>query len=184
MKITDGQLIMYVLFLVFIELVIQVAWLAADPQEVKEIEEDIVGGATIIRYECGSDEGTFPMLASVYRLALILGGCYLSWVTRNVNPKFSESKQIMLGIYLIAILGGLTFILVVGFGLDPDAAQLLQALGVFLSVVSAVMAIFVPKMLGLNKTQQDLMSTQTSVKTGGAKTSASSGADEEVEELK
>merc|ERR1712096_304663 len=164
----------------------EVVWMMADAPSMTESEFSVEGGAKITRYECSSEEGTFPMLAGVYKAVLVLSGCYLSFLTRNVNPSFAESKSIMMGMYLIAILGGLTLI-ITGMGLEPAPRTLMGALGTVVSCVSATLAIFVPKVSKAKLSHGELFSDASGASQGtsaGTSIGTSSNDNDNAEELK
>merc|ERR1712072_1145740 len=91
-----------------------------------------------------------------------------------------------MGIYVIAIMGGITLLLVEGFGLDPDAKLTLQAIGAFISINTANLLIFVPKITMLKKTNAELFSASsmgTSSGTSMGTSSNNSNEDELAEKL-
>lgn len=88
----------------------------------------------------------------------------------------------MMGIYVIAIMGGVTLLLVEGFGLEPNAKLTLQAIGSFVCVNTATMLIFAPKIGMLKRTNQELFSASSQGTSSGTSMGTSSN-DSREEEL-
>ena len=98
--------------------------------------------------ECGpaetSQDFDWVLLTTFFKLLMVGGGAYLSFVTRKVPDKFAESKWIAVSVYQVAILGA------VGLAVQlqnpaPSSMVLVQSICVPLACVATCCCIFGPK---------------------------------------
>mmetsp|Transcript_36181 Transcript_36181/g.47723 ORF Transcript_36181/g.47723 Transcript_36181/m.47723 type:complete len:875 (-) Transcript_36181:84-2708(-) len=106
---------------------------------------------------------TFSSALAVYKVAIVLIGCYFSFQIRHVHSDYAETKFIMFALYSIALVLGITE-LVASQVETPQLICLLHSIGISFSATIALICVFLPKIL---TGQLKLSAIQT--KTDGAR---------------
>lgn len=186
-KISNRLLFGVILRLLLVGIVILMVWtIVSPPKAVTKVETE--AGVGEVQYVvCESDKSFLPTVALIWKSGLILYGCYLAYLTRNVDSRFSESKHIFLAIYNVAFVGGLTLLVSQYLGVETLTAVLLQALGTVWCSSTSLVALFVPKLLNLSAAAMSTSSkTGGGTQHGGASVVTGKGAchSDEVEALK
>lgn len=78
--------------LVLVDAIILVAWSVIDPP-IATSETETVKGISFEQTICKSDNGSFSMLAYVYKIVILLFGMNMAYKSRNFNH-FAESKEV------------------------------------------------------------------------------------------
>lgn len=87
----------------------------------------------------------------MFEAGLVLVGCYLAFVSRNVDRQFGESKQLIFGMYNIALVGIVFLLLLSVADIDPSGSRLLQGVGVLWGTVFSSAAFVIPRLLTVRK---------------------------------
>jgi len=143
--------------LVMVDVIILLVWQFVNPMvAVTEMKEE--NGVLAEFTTCGT-EGSFPVVyfAALYKVSLCLYGCYLSFLTKDVNPNFAEAKSIMFALYNVTIFGGICVMLLYAFGMtDPGTKLTMQAVCTTISVVVALMCVNIFKVMKKHLTSKEL----------------------------
>jgi len=107
--------------------------------------EDITNVGMIPVTEC-RPAFTFSTALIFYKIAIVVVACYFSYQIRNVDSHFSETKYIMFAIYSIALVLGISF-LVMSQDVTIQLKLLLQGFGVSFSSMMALSAVAIPKVV-------------------------------------
>ena len=103
-SISHTKTAMVVLLLVVIEMIILLIFTFVDPSKGTSI---IVQDSydVIYRHVCAHETRAFFVVQLIYEGGLVLIGCYLAYKTRNLKEEFGESRQLILSMYNIALVG-------------------------------------------------------------------------------
>ena len=143
---TDRQLILFgVLPLLAFECVVLVLWTTIDPMKVTVIEESPFLGETQIYIACKS-ESVWPVVVFlVSKGILLIFGVIVSYNTRDLSAKYTESKEIGWSIYNTILFGFLAVVanLIVSYNGMLEAAVI--TISIFVICLSIIGFVFVPK---------------------------------------
>jgi hypothetical protein len=200
-KISDLQLTINIFLYVFIDVLILLFWAVFDIYELKHIDEQVDPFTSvdnqITHSYCTSDGRLFTTMSVLFKLFILLLGCYYAYQARNISDIFSESKQLM--IIMMTISGMAAITMVVSYGSDaiPQTLKLtIQSVVISWATMITLGGIFIPKHMkfgkikntkelwsvnkGKNNTQNN---TQTKTQTQSLKTATSSGEGEGAGDL-
>jgi len=133
--------------LVMVTVALLIIWTGVSAPVAINYEVDVVNVGAV-PFEACRTSGSFQSALGFYHVGLVGVGVYLAFQCRNVNQKFSESKYIMLAIYQIGLIGGLT-VLVTSFDTSLALAVMIRALGMTISCTGAVVLVMMPKVLAV-----------------------------------
>ena len=68
-------------------------------------------------------------------------GCLLAFVSRNMDPKFGEPKQMIFSMYNIAFTGVILIALFLAVDIEEDGRRMLQGIGIFWGTIVSSAAI-------------------------------------------
>ena len=85
--------------------------------------------------------------AFVVEAGLVLCGCILAHQSRFVASEFSESRQLIIAMYSIALVGTIILIVVNVADMDRNGHSILKAIGVFWGTVVSTAVFVVPRMI-------------------------------------
>ena len=122
------------------------------PQQMELIEED--GGLVVQRIICASNTDARFYTLGAYEAALVLVGCLLAYLTRNLQDDFGEAKQMIFSMYNIAFVGIMVACIVQAAGLDGNGQSIMQAVGVFWGTVFSTGAFVIPRLLQVRETRR------------------------------
>jgi predicted small integral membrane protein len=145
-SISHTQATSYALPIIAIQIAILSIFSIVDPPKQTEIIEDN-DGVILQHLVCAHDTNAFFIVALIYEGALVLLGCILSYMTRNLDAKFGESKQLIFAMYNIAFIGVITILLITLLDVDPNGESMLQAIGVFWGTVFSSAIFVLPRMM-------------------------------------
>jgi len=160
--------------ILIIDIVILLLWTFVSPEKAV-VETKDVGSIRGIAFTVCRPSETVPLvyLAVLYKAMLLIYGCYISYLTRNVHRNFAESKYIMLAMYNITVFGAISVLLIYGIGLEVEASVVLQSASIFLSAVAALSVVNIPILTRVNTvTEANLFDTETTVHVGSHKTNS------------
>ncbi|CAM9149949.1 unnamed protein product [Phaeothamnion confervicola] len=145
-KLTVQQTMSVISFIVGVDVVILVVWSAVAPPRPTPYYETTSDGVEIEQQKCSSSASLFEIVFLLYKLVLIIWGCYLSWVTRKCSSELSESKQIMYSMYNFAVLA-LMVAIVLAANVDIQYVAIVKMLVFVLGGNFAVVAVLGPRLL-------------------------------------
>ena len=124
------------------------------PQQMELIEED--GGLVVQRIVCASGSDARFYTLGAYEASLVIVGCVLAYLTRNLQDDFGEAKQMIFSMYNIAFVGIMVACIVQAAGLDGNGESIMQAVGVFWGTVFSTGAFVIPRLLQVRETRRQL----------------------------
>lgn len=118
------------------------------PVETETMEWE--GGSLVPNVLCSSETDAFLITQLVFDVSLVCVGCFLAFLTRNMDEKFGEPKQLLFSMYNIAFTGVILIVLFVAVDIEQDGKRMLQAIGVFWATVISSAAFVVPRLMQAN----------------------------------
>ena len=160
---TDISVMLIVVVLIIIlDIIILVIWGMVDPEKAVDEESSTVG---VYDTMCKS-EGSAGVVNILYKAAITLYGCYISFLTRDYKPAIAESKFILFCMYVIIIMGLLVGV-VMNLESTVQTVVTIQAIATVIGSITLSTLIVGPKILMRNLSRNDLIS-------GGLSTSTNS----------
>ena len=157
--ITTKRLFGVVGVMMVLETILLVVWMIFDkPVLVQHIsEEDMYGRYWTCKVEYGS---AWLLAELIPKFIILFTGAYLALKTRNLANGFGESRLIAFSLWNTFLLGGL------GIGLrmmqdTEDSRVFFTTTAIWVIVMSTVAILFVPKILSLNLTFDQLLRNET-----------------------
>lgn len=144
--ISHTQTFLIVLSIVLVQVIILLVFTFVDPrkQETEFLGDDMNASYRIV---CKHKTNAFAIVQLIYWAFLILSGCVLSYMTRNMKEEFGESKQLILVMYNIA--GVVLFIVLVSVLAieNLDALRIFVTVGVFWMTSFSTAVFVIPRLL-------------------------------------
>lgn len=78
---------------------------------------------------------------------LVLIGCVLAFLTRDLDPKFGEAKQLGFAVYNIAFTGIIIVVILQVVDMDQSGKLILQAIGVLWGSLFSAFAFVLPRLI-------------------------------------
>lgn len=165
--ITNTQAALYTLPPIVAQVIILLVFTFVDPPKPTEIIEADEAGFTR-HIVCESETDAFFIVQIVLEAGMVVVGCVLAYLQRNMDDQFGEAKQMLLAMYNIALVG--TILLVVHSVADMDGSgkKILQAIGVLWGSVMSAAAFVVPRMFQVQHEGHDLPRRSAVVGVSGA----------------
>jgi len=168
--------------IVAVDIAILVVWMVTEGMEAVTVDKtDLAPYGSYTAITCNKAE-TYETLTTFFKILLVAGGVYLSYVTRNVPDKFAESKWIAMSIYQVFVLG-VVGLLVKWSAPEGGTVLLVQSIAVPVACVATTCCIFGPKVLMIKYPQNYESALVTSAGTAANTSSGGSSSDSEKEEL-
>jgi hypothetical protein len=132
--------------IVAVEIVLLVLFTIVDPpRSVETIDYD--ASVPVQHFTCQQETIASMVTMFTYKACLVLMGCVMSYLSRNLDSRFGEAKQMLFGMYNIAFTG-ICFILLVAFaGITPVSVYMFQAIGVFWGTVVTCAVFVIPRLI-------------------------------------
>ncbi|GMH56076.1 hypothetical protein TL16_g02053 [Triparma laevis f. inornata] len=168
--------------IVAVDIAILVVWMVTEGMEAEEVTmNDLAPYGSYTAISCNK----YETLTTFFKILLVGGGVYLSWVTRNVPDKFAESKWIGASIYQVFVLGVVGLLVKWSSPESGETILLVQSIAVPVACVATTCCIFGPKVLMIKYPQNYESALVTSANTGTSNTSSGSSglADSERQDL-
>ena len=161
-SISNIRTALYTLVVVVIQIIILLVFTFVDPPVATDFI-DVIDEVVTERITCATDTNAFFITEAIYEGSLVLSGCVLAYMTRNLNKEFGESKQLFFAVYNIALVG-LLFVLSsqVSTKVEVDMIKLFQAVAVFWGTVFSTAAFVIPRMLQVQQAENSSRKTNRS----------------------
>lgn len=166
--------------IIAVDIAILIVWMITEGMKAETITKtDLDPYPSYTAVICNEAE-TYSTLTTFFKILMVIGGVYLSYLTRNVPDKFAESKWIAASIYQVFVLGSVG--LLVKFT-DETGQTLILVQGICVPVACMVTTscIFAPKVLMIKNPAAYEDALKTSVGTSGNTSTSSGGGTEELE---
>lgn len=132
--------------IVALQVIILLIFTFADPPESEQII-DIEEGIVTQRVICSQESNAFMIVMLIFEAGLVMTGCGLAYVTRNMDSQFGEAKQLMFSMYNIAFIGVITTIIIITMDIDATGEIVLRSIGVFWGTFFSSAAFVMPRLL-------------------------------------
>lgn len=142
-RVTDSLLLKVVFGGLFVELLICMIWFIITPF-LKRIVIDL--SAEEIAYRCTSTvTPAFFWILFALNMGILIIGCILAFLARNVPANFNEAKQILFSIYNVTLVSIIVVVLSLVFRNSPEATGLTVSIGLIFSSLVTIGILFIPK---------------------------------------
>ncbi|CAB9499784.1 two-component hybrid sensor and regulator [Seminavis robusta] len=143
----------------------------ADPPHQEEVIE-IEGGIVTQHVICSTNTNGFMVIMTLFEAGLIVTGCILAYVTRNLDAQFGEAKQLMFSMYNIGFIGIITTIIIYTMDIDATGEVVLLSIAVFWATVFSSAAFVMPRLMRVKEDRkQNTPITKASKSTAKSKPS-------------
>lgn len=143
-RIDDAQLLRGLSVLVAGELGMLIIWFAVSPF-VLRVSTDLT--AETITYQCGSTGTTAVFWILVgFNSLLLLAGCIIAFLVRNLPSSFNESSFMAFSIYTVT-LTIIVCLAISGTQYQPNVVSIVASIGILFSTTVTLGGLFVPKFL-------------------------------------
>jgi 7 transmembrane sweet-taste receptor of 3 GCPR len=151
--------------IVAVQCLILIIFSFVDPPRQEEVI-NIEGGIVTQHIVCSQESIAFTVVTTIYEAGLILTGCILAYVTRNLDAQFGEAKQLMFSMYNIAFIGIITAIVIFTMEIDATGEVVLKAIAIFWATVFSSAAFVLPKLLRVSEERKHTNSILKTRSTG------------------
>lgn len=154
MALTNADMLKRVFVIVMVTVVFLIVWSIVDPvQAITKDEGARSKTSTVVSRSttCSSDDGHFGTIIIALEFLLLLWGVSLCVQSRAVSAEFAETKHIAFGIYNTTITAMICLILLFGFDTNPNSEAAITGIGVFFSVMTVLIALYVPKIFAVSR---------------------------------
>ncbi|CAB9502776.1 Metabotropic glutamate receptor 3 [Seminavis robusta] len=143
--ISNPQAVAMTLPIVLIQAVILTVFTIVDPptpEDIIELDEGVVSH----RVECTTQNNAFTITVLSYESGLVLVGCILAFVTRNMDSGFGQAKELLFCVYNIALIGVVICIITFTMDIDVLGTNVLFAIGTFCGTVFSSAVFVLPRL--------------------------------------
>ena len=132
--------------IICIQLIILGIFTIVDPPVPKDI---ILVDDTLVtqRVECTTNTDAFTITVLIFEFGLVLAGCALAFVTRNLDSGFGQAKELGFAMYNIAFIGAIIAVITFAMDIDMTGQIVLFAMGIFCGSVFSSAAFVVPRLI-------------------------------------
>lgn len=149
-KISVSKTLLYMVPMLCTQIfILLVVSLADPPRQTSQIE--VMQGLITNDLICAHNTPALFITELIYEAGLIVAGCYLAYLTRNVDERFGEAKQLIFSMYNIAFIGVVFLIVVNVATITPAGKNVLQAVAVLWGTVFSSAAFVIPRLIGVRR---------------------------------
>jgi len=148
--ISNRTAIAYTMPMIFFQACILLIFTFVDPPlgvEVIELEGNTVSKSI----DCKRETPAFLSVVVLYETGLVLAGCALAFLTRNMEDDYGESKQLIFSMYNLALVAFVILIVSQITYWDPNGYKVLQAVGVFWGTTFSASAFVIPRLIQIKE---------------------------------
>ena len=159
---------------ILVQVMILLIFTFVDPnKETQIIEQD--GSSINYRVVCSHDTKAFLIVQLIYEGGILIIGCILAWMTRNMEGDFGESKQLIVAMYNIAVVASLVVIVANVSDVSGGTMRVLVTVAVCWSTIFSTGVFVLPRLLQLKNRRSMANLRQSSVNISGISLQALSG---------
>jgi hypothetical protein len=163
---TPQQAVMYTLPIIAVEVIILLVFTFVDPS--RAVESYNLGlPVPELHIRCGSSTNAAFLTETIYQSTLIFIGCVLSFKSRNLDTRFGESKQLLFGMYNIAVTGICFILLETCVDVTPSALSMFRAIGVLWGTVLTCAVFVLPRLIQTRDIRRNSERRRSSVRITG-----------------
>jgi uncharacterized membrane protein len=149
-KINNRDAWMRTLPIIITQVVILIVFTLTDPPVVTEtIDVDDSNPTKGLR--CEQETLAFSWTQGAYVFFLLVTGCILAYMTRNVDPRFGDAKALFFVIYNITFTTLMLSLIITFVAISESGMHSLQAIGVFWATVFSSAAFVLPRLTAAKK---------------------------------
>jgi hypothetical protein len=126
-------------------------------------------GDLIQNVQCQHDSMTYFWIQTVYDGLLMMIGCLLSFLSRNIDTRYGEAKQLLFGMYNVAFTGIVFICLRATESSTPNSLKVFRAAAIFWGTVITCCVFVVPRLLEASRMSQQGAATAVATTDGGAR---------------
>jgi hypothetical protein len=149
--ISNVQAAWYTLPFVAIQTTVLLVFTFVDPPKATEVISTDDGFTRSI--VCQSNTPAFFIVQLVIEAGLVLVGCALAYLQRNMDEKFGESKQLLVAMYNIALVGIVILVVMNTADMYGAGSKLLLSIGILWGSVISAAAFVLPRMIQIYRGQ-------------------------------
>lgn len=146
LKITDMNLLRYLVAIGVFDVILLLVWQGTSPWSPRTWLGDLLTIYTSVT-ECGSSDLTIPYILLASKGLLVMWGCYIAFVTRNVASDFNESKYTSMAVYNMLFSMGLLIPILLLIRSEREAVYFLVAFCGLWIALATLLLFFLPKFL-------------------------------------
>ena len=136
--------------IVFIQASILLVFHFVDPPSAIEYI-DLESNDPVQSVTCGHETSAFAITQAVYVCVLLGAGCFLAYLSRNIDPRFGDAKPLLFAMYNITFTIVMLYTIIGVVTITETGKGVLQAIGVFWGTVFSSAAFVVPRLITAHK---------------------------------
>jgi len=126
-----------------------------DPPQASDVV-DVNGAVVSQSVECTSESDAFVFTMFGFECGLVLIGCVLAFITRNMDSGFGQSKELMFSMYNIAFIGLVISVVTFTMDIEMSGQIVLYCIGIFCGTVFSSAAFVLPRVVQSHQERQVL----------------------------
>ena len=152
--ITHKRAALYTLLIIVPQVIILTFFSIVDPSKQTEVIK-MIDNVNLQHTLCAQDTPAFIIVEFIYEGGLVVVGCILAYMTRNVNSVYGESKQLIFTMSNIAFIGLVTVVTGVSLKTSTQVMRYsLQALLIFWVTVISCCVFAIPRLIQIGRETQ------------------------------
>lgn len=144
--ISNPQAVAMSLPIVLTQVIILAIFTIADPptpEDVILVDETVVTQSV----ECTTSSDAFFFTVITFECTLVVIGCVLAFITRNMDSGFGQAKELGFAMYNIAFIGLIIGVITFTMDIDMTGQIVLFSMGIFCGTVFSSAAFVVPRLI-------------------------------------
>jgi hypothetical protein len=145
--ITTRQAAWQMLPIVLLQVILLLLFTFVDPPRAFEEADIRDGSIPTYHITCETHSRALSYTDTAFKATIVATGCVLSYLSRNLDHRFGESKQLLFAMYNIALTGICLVLLISFVDSSPEAFYMFRALGVFWGTTFTSAAFVIPRVM-------------------------------------
>jgi hypothetical protein len=129
------------------ELIILSVFSIVDPAKAMEIIAFDSAGEPTQYVQCAHESDAFFYTNTIFHAIVILLGCVFSYLTRNIDSRYGEAKQLFFAMYNVAFTGIILLVLQTTAAVSPEALKMIRTIGIFWATFVSSAVFVLPRLL-------------------------------------
>jgi hypothetical protein len=146
-RISVTQATLWTIPIIGIQVLILLVFSFLDPPRAVEFVEFDDSGDPLHSIQCQQQSDAFFFTDTIYHGLIVLLGCVLSFLTRNIDERYGEARQLLFGMYNVAITGIIFVSLNVTSVASPEALRIIRSIGIFWVTTVSCGVFVIPRLL-------------------------------------
>jgi len=149
--ISNTQAALYTLPFILLQTTVLLIFTFVDPPKATEVFSTEDGFTRSI--VCQANTPAFFIVEIVLEAGLVLVGCALAYLQRHMDEKFGESKQMLVAMYNIALVGVVVLVVISTADMYGSGEKLLLSIGILWGSVLSAASFVLPRIVQINRGQ-------------------------------